>query len=182
MFRFGSPKYLKMGATYLYVFLISVGEVRHVPVVDLLAHEARTHALLCVWSRCLLPNFPLVGFLLVLLLDLGFIGLVDSIIFILSLHFLLSNLIRYQVVLLLFHGSCTSIRHLVCLSHLWTGTATVLVLLVTLREIISSHFLVSSLVHAALFLDHSQLLHSLCVGCICDEGGSDQIDEHGLPV
>lgn len=109
------------------------------------------------------------------MLELRFVGLVDSIIFILSMRFLLSNLIGDQMVLLLFHGSCASIGNLIVLSHLRPGAAAVLVLLIALRKIVASHLLVQSLVHAALLLDDSQLLRSLGIGCLGDQGRSNQV-------
>ena len=71
------------------VLLVPVGEVGHVPVVELLAHEARADALLGIRPRRFLPNFALVisrrTLFLVTMPLLGLVSFVDGVVLILSL-------------------------------------------------------------------------------------------------
>lgn len=162
-----------------YVFLVAIGEVGHVPIVQFLAQEAGTHALLGIGSG----GFGSLLLVLVVrshvflrphLLHLSLVGLINGIVLVLSLQLGLSSseLVAHHVLLRLLHGTSTGIRHLVGLAHLSTSSRAVLALLVALREVAAPCLLIcrgSSLVHASLFLDHRHLFERFSVRCLSDQ-------------
>ena len=173
--------------TYFDVFRIATGKIGHISVIKFLRHETWADTLSCVRSPCFLSHLTLSGYSCALFAflahALSLICLSDGIS--LSLNFTgISgpNLFRSEI-LLLFHWSCSRIRHLVSLPCLALAiTSSSLVFLIAVRVVVASHFLVSSLVHTGLLLIDRLLFHLSRIGSICNKRWPNKVNKHWLSV